>query len=805
MSNPLLDQFIAEAADLLDEVDMGLLRLEQDPGDLDLINEIFRAAHTLKGSSGLFDLPALTHLTHAAEDLLDAVRSGEVDLDAGTVDVLLAGFDQVRTWMGDVERSETLPVTAAATGHMLAERLRSGLGTTTSRGPVTAPLRPGGRPAGPPAVAPDWVRRVPTEALQTLSSWLTTTGASVRAVHYTPDAGCFFRGEDPVHLVRAIPAIEHLDIRAAGPLPGIATLEEFDCVLQFTVLTRSEPQEIAHVFRYVPDQVQVADLDGPALARLLAHETAEPLGGTGATASTEHSLALDVLVAQQVLLTSALPGDGWEARIRSAAASAAIAAALAGLDPAPGEHHLQNALESSDVAALLDWTAELQASLGLVTPPGSPTPSAPDGALSTEETPTLETDGDTGREPGTEVAAHDGAVRSQRLLKVEQIKIDRLLELAGELVVAKNGLPFVAAHADQGGQRELASRIKDEYAVISRVSEELQQAVMDVRMLAVSVAFARIPRLVRDLSRKLGKSVRLVQEGEDAAADKDVIEGLAEPLVHLVRNSLDHGIETPQEREAAGKPLEAVLTLRAIPDGDAVVIEVADDGRGIDARAVRQKAYDRGLITAAACDSMTEEDTIGLLFEPGFSTAQEVSDVSGRGVGMDAVRASIEALGGFVTMTTRHGEGTTVSLRLPLTMAVSQVLLLVAGDQRFGIQVSDVIETVSMPADNLQTVAGHPVLVLREDIVPLAWLASLLDLPTQVDRQDLTVLIVRTPTGPLGLVVDRFQQPTDVILKPLEGLLAGNPGYCGTAMLGDGLVLLVLDVKELNDRAHAAR
>lgn len=840
MSSPLLDQFVAEAADLLDHVDMGLLRLEQEPGDLDLINEIFRAAHTLKGSSGLFDLPQLTRLTHAAEDLLDAVRSAQVELNPEIIDLLLAGFDQVRTWMNQVEGTGRLPADASVTGQALALRLRAPLGPEDR-----APIGPagtghgagdavhGGRGDGPgrgtsPPEAPEWLLTVSREVLGDLATWLDATGASLRAARYVPDRECFFRGEDPLHLVRQIPGVEHLAVGTDRPLFGINKHEEYDCVLRFTVLTRSEPCELLHVFRYIPDQVRIAHVDGDALRRLLERDTASDgsspagPGGAGAEPATDPGAAAawDLLVAQHAMLGATVPGPGLDARIRSAASMTALAAGLVGLDPSPGEQHLREALATGDTAPLRAWIEDLQADPVLApvagTSPGQDAPagSAGDGTSPPGSTPVAGGPGAASaplRDPGSPSAApgpgeREEGVHGHRLLKVEQVKVDRLLDLAGELVVAKNSLPFVATEAEDSGQRALARRIKDEYAVISRVSEELQQAVMDVRMLAVSVAFARIPRLVRDLTRKLGKSARLVQEGEDTAADKDVIESLAEPLVHLVRNSLDHGIEPPAEREAAGKPPEATLVLRAVPEGDAVVIEVADDGRGIDAATVRRTAYERGLIDRDTAECLGEEESLALLFTPGFSTAKEVSDLSGRGVGLDAVRADVERLGGTVSVAARAGQGTTVRLRLPLTMAVSRVLLLVAGAQRFGVRVEDVIETVSVPVDEVQCVAGRRVLVLRRDIVPLAHLGALLELPGDAGTPaDLNVLIVRTPTGPLGLIVDRFQQDTDVILKPLDGLLAGTPGYCGTALLGDGHVLLVLDVKEVNDRAAGTR
>ncbi len=820
MTNPLLDQFLAEAADLLERLDADLLRLEQDPGDPELVNELFRAAHTLKGSSGLFPFGPLTRLTHAAEDLMDAVRAGRVLLDGDIVDALLACFDQVRRWLGEVERTGTLPPDAEADGRTLAVRLRGPLGDPEPSDPDP---RSGGVTviAGPAREAPDWLGVIPESLLRELAVWLGETDSTIRAVRYSPDPGCFFRGEDPLRLLRQLPALEHLDIRSDEPLPDITRLDEYECRLRFTALTRASSGEISHVFRYVSEQVELAEIDGPALGRrpgsgTLAVDEAGASPESDAPTVVDLSAAVDqaggldrevarqLLEAQREVVTSAEDGPGWAAVVRSAVATARGVAALLGADPDRGSATLRKAVEQRETGPLLGWFAELLALIDDAAPrgavPGGPSPGQGAGDPAGAAPGPAGADAPTRAEAAEEVTGH-----GTRLLKVEQSKVDRLLDLAGELVVAKNSLPFVADEAREAGQLAIARRVKDEYTVISRVSEELQHAVMDVRMLSVSVAFARVPRLVRDLARKLGKDVRLVQEGEDAAADKDIIEHLSEPLVHLVRNCLDHGVETPRERVSLGKPPQATLVLRAVPEGDAVIVEVADDGRGIDPDAVRAAACRRGLIDEAEAAGLGDEDAVQLLFRPGFSTATEISDVSGRGVGLDAVRSDIERLGGSVSLTSRPGEGTTVRLRLPLTMAVSRVLLLTAGGQRFGVRVDDVIETVSVPPGDVEHVAGQEILLLRDELVPLVRLTTVLELAGTTGTTDLHVLVVRTPTGPLGLVADRFLHDVDVILKPLEGLLVATPGYCGTALLGDGYVLLVLDVKELNDRATATR
>lgn len=856
MTSPLLAQFVAEATELLAEVDAGLLRLEQAPDDDDLVNAVFRAAHTLKGSSGLFDLPALTELTHAAEDLLDAVRSGAVLLDGDMVDHLLAAFDTIRSWMPVIAADGRLTGDVTAGSSALAGRLRACVG-----GPDDHPANgSAGRSPGDAAASasatvtdgplPRWVLDLPLDVLESFAQTLTQSGGALRAVRYRPEQDCFFRGEDPVGLVRQVPATAVLALGGADALPPLEDLDEFSCLVWFTLLTRADVAELEHLFRYVRDEVEIVTVTGPALGHLLAgpdEDAPEPLDAAPRREPTpDEAAALALLAAQldvvvqlgtvvaeddalspafSVTLTRSVLDTavraGTAAGVRDAARSAprldadgrvegglpAVRDWLTGLlrraedvasTPSPlvprprrGEHGHRTASGGGDSSA----HAEDDSAPGPGHDPDDDAAPDSDDALPIGSR----------REP--RAAAANGEPRGDdpgagaRVLKVEQAKVDRLMDLAGQLVVAKNALPFVADEADRAGQRVLSRRIKEEYAVISRVSEELQHAVMDVRMLPVSAVFARAPRLVRDLGRRLGKSVRLVQEGEETAADKDVIEVLAEPLMHLIRNSLDHGIETPADRVAAGKPAEATLELRAEPDGDAVVVEIRDDGRGIDVDAVKRRAYERGVIGETDLEGLDDDAAAQLVFAPGFSTAAQVSEVSGRGVGMDVVRSTIERLGGRVTLHNRPGQGLSVRLRLPLTMAISRVLLIAAAGQRFGVPIDDVIETVRVPRGQVSTVAGRPVLVLRERITPLADLAALLDLPPVTGTDEISVLVVRTPTGPLGLVVDRFHHDTDVILKPLEGLLVGTSGYCGTALLGDGLVLLVLDVKELNDLA----
>ncbi|GAB2601441.1 hypothetical protein Aab01nite_63830 [Paractinoplanes abujensis] len=776
--NPLLAQFLAEAADLLTSVDEGLLQLERDPGDPELVNEVFRAAHTFKGSSGLFDFPELTRLTHAAEDLLDAVRSGRLALDSGMTDDLLAAFDLIRGWLAHVTTHEQLPATAGPAAQSLITKLRGPLG---GEQPTPGDTAGAAVPAAVSDQAPEWLDVFDTDWLENTASWLVTTSATMRFARYTPDEGCFFRAEDPLHLVSQVPALAGLGLIQPFEWPPAETYDEYQCLIGFVLATRAAVGELNHLFRYVPDQVEVVELDGAAIRRHLSGEEppAPPVEAAAQAvvqSQTENlELARDayaILAAAQRSLTAESPSG---ARLSSVAHSVAAAAAALGV---PAE------TVEADVEALTARVTTLLAETPVT--PEEPPPVAPPPPVERAPADRARTD-----DPGGQVGT--------RILKVDQEKVDHLMELVGELNVAKNGLTFLADAAEEEfGSRVLGRRIKDQYSGLHRIAEELQAAVMDVRMLPLSVAFSRFPRLIRDLSRRLDKTVELVTEGDDTMADKDVIEALGDPLVHLVRNSLDHGIETPAERVAAGKAPAARITLTAVADGDAVIVEIADDGRGIDPDKVKRKAYEKGLISEDELEALTETDAVDLIFRPGFSTADQVSDLSGRGVGMDAVRASVEKLGGTVTMRSQPGRGTSTRLRLPLSMAVTQVMVVSVAGQRFGIPVDLVVETVRVPAAEIGRVLHQDVVVLRGEVVPVIDLARVLDMPwTPEPAADQRVLIVSLHGQRVGLLVEQFHREVDVILKPMEGLLAYAGEFSGTALLGDGLVLLVLNMKEV--------
>jgi two-component system chemotaxis sensor kinase CheA len=478
--------------------------------------------------------------------------------------------------------------------------------------------------------------------------------------------------------------------------------------------------------------------------------------------------SLDAALALALSSNRAEPLREWMSA-QHGEAFAAASGAVTATAGAPAPPHRKSSIDGSEI------------------PVGTPATGTPGSANTSDHPPPAR---------GAEDAPPAGAV-----LKVDQEKVDRLMSLIGEMVVAKNGLPFLAARAETVyGVRELSREIKAQYAVINRIAEEMQDAIMQVRMMPVSGVFQRFPRLVRDISRKLGKEVLLTLEGEETEADKNIIEALAEPLIHIVRNSLDHGIETPDVRRAAGKAVEGRLVIRASQDSGRVLIDISDDGKGIDPAVIKRKAYEKGIIDETLLERISDQDAVNLVFAAGFSTAETVSDLSGRGVGMDVVRNAVERVSGSVTLTSEVGQGTRLRLSLPLSMAVTNVMVIESNKQIFGVPMDMVLETVRIPRSAIRSIKNRQTIVLRNRVLPLRSLNELLEgnLPQVSNELDeMAALVVQIHGESLGIVVDDFREVVDIILKPMGGILNAVPGYSGSALLGDGSVLMVLNPKEL--------
>ena len=395
-------------------------------------------------------------------------------------------------------------------------------------------------------------------------------------------------------------------------------------------------------------------------------------------------------------------------------------------------------------------------------------------------------------EPAERQAPDTGA----KVLRVDVGRIDTIVRLTGELIVAKNAIGHVASAAQgDGDARQVAATLKEQHAVLERLVGQLQQAVLGMRVLPLRHVFQRFPRLVRDLSEALGKPARLVSEGEATEADKLVVEGLYEPLLHILRNALDHGIEPPGERARLGKPEVATITLRAARDGDTVLVAVQDDGGGLDTARIRHVAAERGIATAEVLAALPDKEVEALIFEPGFSTAQAVTGVSGRGVGMDVVLANITRLGGQAAISSVPGQGTTVTLTLPFSVMLTRVLTVMVGGQSFGLPLDSVVETLRLARDRISRVGAGRAFVFRKATIPLIDLAAELgEAPAARNSDDTNVVVVSVGGTLAGLEVARLGDRMDIMLRPIDGLLSGTPGISGTSLLGDGRVLIVLDL-----------
>ncbi len=530
--------------------------------------------------------------------------------------------------------------------------------------------------------------------------------------------------------------------------------------------------------------------------------------------SEEDALALETIFAAQLQILQIDDQASWQfGRVKAAASVLLNCCKAIGDETAIAsiEVAIEESLSSESSAPLLAWLNARQQKTSPVKPSESNAVSAelPLGLVSLEEqattpepeqiTPEIISPELVSTEELPKFSRRPDDIASAKSLKVDQSKIDRLMNLIGEIVVSKNALPYLAQRAEeQFGVRELSREIKAQYAVINRIAEEMQDAIMQVRMMPVSFVFQRFPRLVRDISRKLGKEVHLVLEGEETEADKNIIESLADPLIHIVRNSLDHGLELPEVRRAAGKSATGTLTIKANQEGDQVIIEINDDGKGIDPEIIKHKAYEKNIIDEATLERITDREAVNLIFAAGFSTAEVVSDLSGRGVGMDVVRTAVEKVNGTIQLESEVGLGTKIRISLPLSMAVTKVMIIESDNQVFGLPMDHVVEIVRIPVSELISIKQSKTTVFRGKIVALKTLNSLLGLPTEPlvnSDNEVAVLIARIGNEVMGLIVDDFHETIDVIQKPLTGVLAGLGAYSGSALMGDGSVLMILNVR----------
>jgi two-component system chemotaxis sensor kinase CheA len=743
--------FVEEARELLQDMEDGLLGLENDVDPAETVNAVFRAAHTIKGSSGLFGLEHIVRFTHVMESVLDRVRNGEIGVTSALVGNLLPCADHLSALIGGVAAGQVEDDPELADDEA---RLLSGLRVYLD----------GPGPEGSPDQAGTGVEAVARQAAP-------AEGEQGRRLHLSLRFGedCLRNGMDPLAFIRylstlgEVVALTTLD----DLLPDTEQLDPETCYLDFevTLLTQASAETVAGVFDFVAADSEIRVL-GPqdpieAYADLVRSDAVlgprirQILVETGAVDATDLARALGEE-------PPAASGDGAPAGGPGSAVEW-IPAQTRG--PQSGNEH----------------DGHERAGVGEPVPSGTSQPAAGSSGRSPAGRPS--TAPRVGGGAVTSGAAGGAGGRDSRTIRIDASRLDRLIDAVGELVIA----------GASAGLR--ASQIRDEALVASigevmRLVEEVRDGALQLRMVPIGTTFSRFQRVVRDMSADLGKEISLVISGGETEVDKALVEQIGDPLMHLVRNSMDHGIEPPQVRTAKGKPARGTLRLNAFHDSGSIVIEVGDDGAGIDSQRVLAKAVERGLVEPGA--TLSEQEICQLIFEPGFSTADQVSDLSGRGVGMDVVKRNVTALRGTIDVENHPGEGSTMRIRLPLTLAIIDGFLVGVGGASFVVPLDQVIECVELPA----SAHCRDCMDLRGEVLPFIRLRSLFDIAGARPRRE-NVVVVEYAGMKIGLVVDALMGEFQTVIKPLSRVFEHVQGIGGSTILGNGDVALIIDVPML--------
>ncbi|WP_372981789.1 chemotaxis protein CheW [Marinobacter sediminum] len=784
--NPLLEQFLSESRELIERCSDSFLMLEQDVSNPDILNALFRYVHTIKGGSGLFDIAPFTQLVHVAEDSLSRARNGELVLNADCIDVYLQVLDQLTVWLNELEDTEQLPDQAVFEGKRLIKVLQdvvlsepepnAGQADNVSVLPVKSVLTPS------ELLEQAGLDQLSSRSRAELTEAMTTLSKPALLIVYRPEENAFFSGDDPINHWLQLPELRWELVEDQFDDTDLEIFDPYLCRLSLYGLTLADRATVEKHLSYVLENVQLFDV-APAGPQQQSEMIME--GGPQ---------SVPALVAQaQLRLLRTEPQIDQPASTRTSALG--ILRRMQQAYPTLAALEIPNAgdVDEAFLLALENTLPEIEASAKASRTAASKASEVACESASELVTPAPE---DLSMAlPGPAMANRDEKIKT---IKVDQERLEQLVDLTGELIVAKNSMQHLARRVeDEYGIKQLARELKTEHAVLNRISESLQGVVMQIRMIPVSTLFQRFPRLVRDLSRRLGKKIDLVIEGEETEADKNIVEQLADPLIHLVRNSIDHGIEVPAKRAQTGKPETGTIRLIARTIEDSVQIEILDDGNGIDPVRIREKAIAGGVIGAEEAANLTDQAALQLIFEPGFSTCEQVTDLSGRGVGMDVVKTTVTRIGGTIDVESEVGQGTTIRVTLPASITVSRVMMFEMAGQVYGIPVELLTETIKISPERIKTIKTGEAYVLRKQLIPIYRMARLLGLRTIESEDDLSILNLNLNGKTVGFVVDRLLEGVDVIVKPMDGVMARFPIYSGAAVLGDGRVLLVINPKEM--------
>lgn len=874
--NPLLESFLQEARENLSFIDQNIENLGN--GDVELVNAVFRAAHTLKGGSGIVGFSAVKDITHHAEDLLDMVRDGKVVASKGVIEALYNAFDEVMNLIEAAEDSEDIVEADADTVNEIVQSLCECMGKSTEKEAWVSPVKLLDDTASVINLDMHFLREndLSLELKQASITEENFNDKRLYAVVFDIDASCMLYGNDPAYTLSLLgDKVKYVSSQmsedaAKSVLSGLDDEEGLNLYMEITAFIEASYTDIEESLYNFMDELLFLPLDIVSLLGINKGDVhaLDMMKDLSKNAKTEigskeklESLiqeSLD-LIGDETLQYSQLQRfidiinlcddlsplasffDGLsEGKVFSEISESISdssetvvqkkgldANALAGAKMIVSQQLLQ--LNDSDdeatferVKVMVEKTAmllgkdmsevsnkeELLAFTSSLIEPEQETPAEIEEEQLKEVAivETAKTDIESTPIPPKQtpvkaevqvIPLEEDKFEKQRkvigkTVKVEQESVDSLMNIIGELLVAKNSLPYLADSVQEMSAEETKRGIMEKYTFINRLSEQLQDLIMSMRMLPISYVFDRYPKLVRDIAKQLDKKVKLSTDGGDTKLDKNIIEMIADPMIHIMRNSLDHGIESPQDREAKGKSPEGNVSIKAYAQSDKIIIEIKDDGAGINVDRVVQKVIEKNLMTLDEVDALDDNARAELVLLAGLSTAEAITEFSGRGVGMDVVKKSLEGFGGTISIRTKKDEGTLITMSIPVSLAVTTLLHVEMSGVHYGFPMDSVQETVKIDKDKIEPLHNEAFIYLRGEVIPLLFIKSMLDLEDIKDKE-LSIVVLNIKGNSLAVVVNKLLGQLDVVQKPLTGMLAGHQVFSGTALLGNGQIIMMID------------
>lgn len=759
----ILQDFLVEAGEIIELLSEQLVDLEQRPDDKDLLNAIFRGFHTVKGGAGFLQLNALVDCCHITENLFDLLRNGKLSVSTELMDVVLQALDAVNEMFADVQDRQEL---APADPELIAKLSQL----------VDAANNPQAAAAPAPA-------EIPSPAAAPINSG-DAAGGDLSDVEFEQFLDAIQEGGEAQPATGTSAGGAGESSAASG---DEITDDEFEALL-----------DGIHGKGKHGDATTDASVDNKP-----AEETpAASAANSDEISEAEFDALLDELHGGKAL------GKGGADNASAASSGGAVTETPVTINNSSPESigddefdSLLDQLHGAGKGPTAEAAAPAAGSQAKETPPPQaavPQQSAPQpAALQTPpkaEKPATQAVEKPGAAPKPKRSPKEAPPVAETTVRVDTQRLDEIMNMVGELVLVRNRLVRLGV---KSGDEDMAKAVSN----LDVVTADLQTSVMKTRMQPIKKVFGRFPRVVRDLARNLKKEISLELQGEDTDLDKNLVEALADPLVHLVRNSVDHGIEMPDIRDAAGKPRVGKVILAAEQEGDHILLSITDDGAGMDPEKLRGIAVDKGLYDEDAAARLSDSECFNLIFMPGFSTKKEISDVSGRGVGMDVVKTKISQLNGSIDIQSKIGEGTRIAIKVPLTLAIMPTLMVMLGQQTFALPLVSVNEIFHMDLTRTNIVDGQEVVTVREKALPLFYLRRWLVSGTTDEQSDNAhVVIVSVGTQRVGFVVDKLVGQEEVVIKPLGKMLQGTPGMAGATITGDGRIALILDVPSMLKR-----